>query len=671
MDAVDGAQLRARTGTAISTGTTVPTVRIVAPPNSTLRRFQKQRNRILRFQRRWANIKEDLPPQLSRKHIGMISIGGVIGTGLFLGSADALRNGGPVGSFLGYSIVGSVVYCLCVSVGEMIAYLPNVGGVVGLADLFVDPALGFSLGWAAWYNWCVTLPAEITAAAVVLEYWEPTARIPVAAASGFFLVVATGINCFPSRYYGEVEFYLSCMKVCTIILIILVGLLVDFGASTQGPIGFRYWKEQPFSPNFLGIWGETGHFLGFWAVLMQASFSFFGSEVPGIAAGEVIDATRNVPRALRKVWIRITLFYLSGVFCAGLLVPATNQDLVGDDKSSKHSPFVIAFNLAGYKVLPDLVNASILVSAWSAAASDIYIGSRFLFFLARRGHAPSFLGHLFKLNDKRSVSAAAAEGDGSATDMSDAGTTDLENERESFDYGGGPSSEHHSGSVEDGLSHHSVDEKQSTYVLPLASVLVSASVGFLTFLSSAAGSANAAFQWLVAVASVASLQSWAGMLFTYIRWHRGTDYVEKACADMSPEDAQIVREQIKVIKKNRSWGQPYLAYYAFGLCIVVLLTNGWAVFVHSGWRIADVIGDVVPQYDAMQKESNPVSQFLSAYVPIPFFLLLTFGYKLIKQTRMLSLDEMVFDRGTVPPLNDDPERPKNPLERFLQWLRII
>ncbi|KAJ2971998.1 hypothetical protein NUW54_g12366 [Trametes sanguinea] len=210
--------------------------------------------------------------------------------------------------------------------------------------------------------------------------------------------------------------------------------------------------------------------------------------------------------------------------------------------------------------------------------------------------------------------------------------------------------------------------------------------------ASAAGSANAvrdlafttiarkteivyrqAFQWLVAVASVASLQSWAGSwLFTYIRWHKGTEYVEKSCAEMSPEDAQAVREQIKVIKKNRSWGQPYLAYYAFWpmhSCAVhewMRLENWYGPLVHERTvqgltsSTADVIGDDVPQYDASQKESNPVSQFLSAYVPI-----------LIKQTRMLSLDEMVFDRGTVPPLNADPERPKNPLERFLQWLRII
>ncbi|KAI0350171.1 hypothetical protein OH77DRAFT_1431318 [Trametes cingulata] len=665
----DLSNMRTRSSTAPSEAAPVATtVRIVAPPTSTLQRFQRQRDRILRSQRRWENIKADLPPQLSRKHIGMISIGGVIGTGLFLGSADALRNGGPVGAFLGYWVVGSVVYCLCVSVGEMIAYLPNVGGIVGLADLYVDPALGFSLGWAAWYNWSITLPAEITAAAVVLGYWENTARIPVAAVSAFFLIIATAINCFPSRYYGAVEFYLSCLKVTTIIIIILVGLLIDFGASHQGNLGFKYWKEQPFAPSYLGIDGPKGRFLGFWAVIMQAAFSFFGSEVPGIAAGEVIDATRNVPRALQKVWIRITLFYLGGMLCAGLLVPATDPALSADDGTGRHSPFVIAFTRAKYKVLPDLVNASILVSAWSAAASDIYISSRFLFFLARQGHAPSFLAHLFRLKETGVVEMHGSEGSG--TEGSEANSDDegesgsiYEEPRENTNLEDGL------GAVEDSLLEK--EAADSSYVLPLASVLVSASVGLLTFLSSAAGSANAAFQWLVAVASVASLQSWAGMLFTYIRWYQGTAYVEKKSAEMSPEDREAVKVQLDEIKKNRQWGQPYLAWYAFALCMVVLFTNGWAVFVHNGWSVAEVLGDVIPTYEPAQKEANPVSQFLSSYVPIPFFLLLTFGYKLIKQTQMISLDEMVFYRGRVVPYDPSDDEPQNRLERLLQWIRFI
>ncbi|KAJ3476941.1 hypothetical protein NLI96_g10806 [Meripilus lineatus] len=393
--------------------------KVSKPPRFNL---DRQRRRVFKFQRRWKHIKEDLPPQISRRHIGMISIGGVIGTGLFLGSAvrslqtkrehyankqdlgrvqTSLQSGGPVGALLGYTIIGAVVYCLCVSVGEMIAFLPNVGGVVGLSDLYVDPALGFSLGWAAWYNWAVTLPAEITAAAVVVQFWDPKEEhITATKVAGIFLVLATAVNCFSSRVYGEAEFWFSTLKVGVMGFLIIVCIVLDVGAGKRKdwgqPILFHTWG-RPFNPDYLGIGGHAGSFLGFLAVLMQASFSFFGSEVPGIAAGEVIDATRNVPRALKRVWIRILLFYLCGIFFIGLLVDKEDLNFTSEIlPTANSSPFVMAFHALEVKALPHIVNAAILVSAWSAASSDIYVSSRCLFFLARRGHAPSFSGLLTK-----------------------------------------------------------------------------------------------------------------------------------------------------------------------------------------------------------------------------------------------------------------------------------
>ncbi|KAI0747493.1 amino acid transporter [Fomes fomentarius] len=614
----------------------------------------------------------------------MISIGGVIGTGLFVGSADALRYGGPVGAFLGYSIVGTVVYCLCVSVGEMIAFLPNVGGVVGLADLYVDPALGFSLGWAAWYNWSITLPAEITAAALVLQVWDVHSRMPVAVTGGLFLAVATAINCFPSRVYGEMEYYLSCIKVVTIVLIILLCLLIDLGVSSAGPIGFRNWIHHPFPDQYLGIGGAKGQFLGFWAVIMQASFSFFGSEVPGIAAGEVIDATRNVPRALRKVWIRITLFYLGGILSSGLIVPLDHEDLRAiDDGTGQRSPFVIVFKIAGWNALSHAVNAAILLSAWSAASSDIYISSRFLFFLARRGHAPSFLAHLFRYPSARRVRSSLSDSD-SNTDEDDEETRS-DSDRDSD---GGHDD---TGLRENELlgGEHVQLQPKHTYVMPLASVLVSASVGMLTFLSYKSGSsAQTVFNWLVSVASVASLQSWAGMLFTYIRWHQGTVFCERKYKGQDSEQGQEARKHIEEIKKNRQWGQPYLAWYAFILCMIVLFTNGWAVFVHQGWQIAEVT-DPHPASNSSDfntfkstlatngtsmnpiKLSDPVSLFLSAYIPLPSFMLLTFGYKLIKQTEMMPLEKMTFYPGRRPPYDPEADKPQGRLEKLLSWLMII
>ncbi|KAH8082453.1 amino acid permease-domain-containing protein [Cristinia sonorae] len=629
----------------------------------------RQRLRISQFQQRWENIKQDLPPQLSRRHIGMISIGGVIGTGLFLGSNTALKNGGPVGALLGYFIIGTVVYCLCVSVGEMIAFLPNVGGVVGLADLYVDPAVGFSLGWAAWYNWSVTLPTEITAAAIVVQFWDKQHQISPAIWSAIFLILATSVNLFSSRVYGEFEFWFSTVKVLTIVILIIICLIIDLGAGQQGFVGFSNWK-QPFGVDYLGIKGGLGRFLGFWAVLMQASFSFFGSEVPGIAAGEVIDATRNVPRALQRVWIRITVFYVGGIFCVGLLVPANHPRLNDPAKDASSSPFVIALDIAGVKVLPHIINAAVLLSAWSAAASDVYISSRFLFFLARCHHAPQFLASLIR-HPKVPERYVESEEEFSEVETDDEDDTPpvLHIARETPP----PIIRITRGSESNGDRRR---HKEPFFVLPLNAVLVSASVGLLSFLGSATGNtAETAFDWLVAVASVASLQSWAGILFTYIRWHQGTSYAERKYGPEVNHDphAREVIGQVKKIREQRHWGQPYMAWYAFIICMVVLFTNGWSVFVHNGWRIgtSNTAAEIPdhPVDDTTNRVTNAIPVFLSSYVPLPFFLLLTFGYKLIHRTKMVGLDEMTFERKNVPEPEHPPE-PKSKAEGIMRWLLL-
>ncbi|KAK7689427.1 hypothetical protein QCA50_007219 [Cerrena zonata] len=687
-------------------------------PSSTPRKVQfvrpvpsqlnKQRLRIQKFQRRWNSIKQDLPPQLSRRHIGMISIGGVIGTGLFLGSESALRHGGPLGALLGYSIVGSVVYCLCVSVGEMIAFLPNVGGMVGLADLYVDRALGFSLGWAAWYNWSVTLPAEISAAVILVQFWDKDSVVNPRFLTGLLLISAVSINCFSSRVYGELEFWFSTLKVATIVIIILVSLVIDFGASTQGPILFKNWKT-PFSQSYLGIEGSLGRFLGFWAVLMQASFSFSGSEVPGIAAGEVHDATRNVPRALRRVWIRITLFYIGGIFCAGLLVSADDPLLRTDDGTGASSPFVIALGRANIRVLPHFINAAILLSAWSAAVSDIYVSSRCLFFLARRGHAPQFLAYLVRYplsilqKDKEETDEEESDetdsDDGDLPNFADVidirrqsiniAEIDITDEQPDYEFEGNTHTAHLGDHT---LKDHVVvtitevtstlhiedpgeppkKETEPWLVLPLAAVLVSSSVGLLSFLGSAgprSSTPQAAFDWLVAATSVASIQSWAGILFTYIRWHQGTISAERTNRNDDSEQAKKVIEDLNKIKEHRHRGQPFLAVYAFCVCIIVLVTNGGSVFIHGDWKIAEFEGDEPTTDNPQLREAQPVSQFLSSYIPIACFLLLTFGYKLIHQTKMVELGQMSFARENVPePIE---KRTKSKREGFLKWLLVI
>ncbi|RXW18248.1 hypothetical protein EST38_g7619 [Candolleomyces aberdarensis] len=328
-----------------------------------------------------------LKRQLKNRHIAMISIGGVIGTGLFLGTATALRNGGPLGLLLGYILMGTICYSVMVSLGEMIAFLPLPGGHITLARRFVNPAFSFTMGWNYWYNWTIILPAELSASAVLVGFW--TRDISPAVWITICMVVVIAINLLGAGAYGEAEFIFASIKVITIVGLIILGIVLDLGGGpNHDRLGFRYWKDPGVFVQFNGIEGATGRFLGWWAVMTQAAFSFIGTEIVAIAAGEAKNPRRNLPRAIRRVYIRILLFYILGTFVIGLLVPSNHPGLDLADGTAASSPFVIAIQSAGIRALPSIINACLLTSAWSAASSDLYTSSRALYGLAGAGNAP-------------------------------------------------------------------------------------------------------------------------------------------------------------------------------------------------------------------------------------------------------------------------------------------
>lgn len=343
-----------------------------------------------------------LQRKMKNRHISMISIGGVIGTGLFLGTASSLENGGPVGLLLGYLTIGSLCYCTMISLGEMAAFLPIPGGHITFAERFVDPAWSFALGWLYWYNWTIVLPAELSAASVLIGYWDSS--VNVAAWITMCLGVVILLNMFGPGIYGEAEFIFASIKVLTITGLIILGIVLDLGGGpNHDRIGFRYWKHPGPFAQFGGIGGAKGRFLAWWAVMTQAAFSFIGTEVVAIAGAEAKNPRRNIPRAIRNVYIRILLFYIGGVTIIGLLVPYTNPNLNLADGTAAASPFVIAIEIAGIKGLPSLINACVLTSAWSAGNSDLYCSSRALYSLAIHGNAP----RIFTKVNKRGVPWAA------------------------------------------------------------------------------------------------------------------------------------------------------------------------------------------------------------------------------------------------------------------------
>ncbi|KAL5488326.1 hypothetical protein ACEPAI_6434 [Sanghuangporus weigelae] len=331
----------------------------------------------------------DLKRSLKNRHIAMISIGGVIGTGLFLGTATSLRNGGPLGLVLGYLIVGSICYSVMISLGEMVAYLPIPGGHIKLAERFVNPALSFTMGWNYWYNWTIILPAELSAAAVLMSYWKSPDEVNPAVWITMCLVFVVIINMFGAGAYGEAEFIFASIKVITITGLIILGIVLDLGGGpNHDRIGFRYWDHPGPFTQYNEIAGAEGRFLGWWAVMTQAAFSFIGTEIVAIAAGEAKNPRRNLPKAIKRVYVRILLFYIGGTFIIGLLVPSNHPDLNLASGTASASPFVIAIQTAGIKGLPHVINAAFLTSAWSASSSDLYTSSRALYGLALSGNAP-------------------------------------------------------------------------------------------------------------------------------------------------------------------------------------------------------------------------------------------------------------------------------------------
>ncbi|KAJ5784357.1 Arginine permease CAN1 [Penicillium pulvis] len=335
-----------------------------------------------------------LKRKLKSRHLQMIAIGGTIGTGLFISSGEALAHAGPVGALIAYIFIGSIVFSVMTSLGEIATYLPVSGAFTSYATRLIDPSLGFAMGWIYWFSWAITYALELTATGLIIQYWDPTINTAIFIA--VFWVVITILNLLPVNFYGEIEFWLSIAKVLTVIGFIIFGICIDAGAGDQGYLGFHNWIHPGPFVDYLVTPGPTAKFVGFWAVLIQAGFSCQGTELVGLAAGETENPRQTVPKAIRATFFRILLFYVFSVFFMGLLVPSDNEDLLSSSSNASASPFVIAAKLAGVEVLPSLINAVLLTVVLSAANSNVYSGSRMLIGLANDGYAPSLFAKTTK-----------------------------------------------------------------------------------------------------------------------------------------------------------------------------------------------------------------------------------------------------------------------------------
>ncbi|RYC60353.1 hypothetical protein CHU98_g5837 [Xylaria longipes] len=338
---------------------------------------------------------------LKARHISMIAIGGAIGTGLIIGTGKALAKAGPGSILISYSVIGFVVFLVMAGLGEISAWLPMSAGFTGYASRFCDPSLGFALGWTYWFKYIILPPNQLTAAALVIQYWLPRDRVNPGVWIAIFLVLIIAINYFGVRFFGEFEFWLSSFKVVVIIGIIIVSLVITAGGADGHARGFEYWRNPGHFSDYVPE-GALGRFLGFYSTLVTATFAFLGTELVGVTVGEAQNPRKTIPRAIKLTFYRIVIFYVISVFLVGMIVPFNDKKLAFANSASTSaaaSPFVVAIENAGIKVLPHILNASILLFVFSAANSDLYIASRTLYGLASDGSAPA----IFRKTDNRGV----------------------------------------------------------------------------------------------------------------------------------------------------------------------------------------------------------------------------------------------------------------------------
>ncbi|WP_369788992.1 amino acid permease [Rouxiella sp. WC2420] len=316
---------------------------------------------------------DELKRGLKNRHIQLIALGGAIGTGLFLGIAQTIKMAGP-SVLLGYAIGGLIAFLIMRQLGEMVVEEPVAGSFSHFAYKYWGNFAGFASGWNYWVLYVLVAMAELTAVGIYVQYWWP--EIPTWVSALVFFVLINAINLTNVKVYGEMEFWLSLVKVVAIVGMIVFGAwLLASGHGGPEATVTNLWAQGGFFPN-----GVKGLVMAM-AVIM---FSFGGLELVGITAAEADDPEKSIPKATNQVIYRILIFYIGSLAILLSLYP-WGKVIEGG------SPFVLIFNALDSKLVATLLNVVVLVAALSVYNSCVYSNSRMLFGLAKQGNGPKSL----------------------------------------------------------------------------------------------------------------------------------------------------------------------------------------------------------------------------------------------------------------------------------------
>ncbi|GGU75135.1 amino acid ABC transporter permease [Streptomyces filipinensis] len=311
---------------------------------------------------------------LKNRHLSMIAIGGVIGAGLFVGSSSGIATAGP-GILLSYALVGTLVVLVMRMLGEMSAANPASGSFSEHADRALGRWAGFSIGWLYWFFWVVVLAVEATAGAGILAGWVPA--VPQWAWALIVMTVLTATNLVSVGSYGEFEFWFAGIKVVAIGAFIVVGLLAVFGVLPGAH------ADKASFGNLTDHGGFLPHGPGtILTGVLLVVFSFMGSEIATLAAGESEDPQRAVTKSTNSIIWRIGVFYLGSILVVVSLLPWNDPSI------KKDGSYVAALNSLGIAHAGEIMNVIVLTSVLSCLNSGLYTASRMAFSLGQRGDAP-------------------------------------------------------------------------------------------------------------------------------------------------------------------------------------------------------------------------------------------------------------------------------------------
>ncbi|MDQ1124510.1 S-methylmethionine transporter [Microbacterium trichothecenolyticum] len=313
---------------------------------------------------------------MSARHLVMIALGGVIGSGLFLSSGYTIHQAGPLGAVLAYLLGAFVVWLVMLCLGELAVVWPVSGSIHIYAARTMGPATGFATAWLYWLCWVVALGSEFTASGILMQRWFPNVEVWVWCV--VFAAVLFTLNAISARVFGETEFWFALIKVVAILGLIVLGTMAIFGFT---PLSTTHHEAVGLS-NFVTPDGLLPAGLGGVLITSLAVFyAFSGAELVGVAAGETKDPARNIPRALRSTVLRLLVLFVGSIVVIAALLPYEKAGL-------SSSPFVDVFEYVGVPYAADIMNFVVITALLSVGNSGLYSCARMLFSLSEEGYAP-------------------------------------------------------------------------------------------------------------------------------------------------------------------------------------------------------------------------------------------------------------------------------------------